>query len=557
MRNINIILAELAKESQTSESDRRHFEFLSKLLPRRNYHALLQHLSKATEQIIYTSDYKATLRELSEHFKIKSKKNAEKRLLKLMTAIKNPHRPPAAVQDELDEGGAVVINDVYRSSDPEDKHSGLAPLMAAIAKKDKELIRLLLDNGANLDKVENINARFGDLNSTALHIAVELKMYDLIVMILESKPDLELKDKIGMTPLHIACDNDSRADIALLLINKGAKPDVAIKIIDKEITPFIMAITNNNIKLIRLMLDKGYRPTEFDLHTAKFSREKFDYNDEVYNLLKNPFRDKKNAIVRASRSSLFKTEDTTFAPIADVMFAEDPMLKAAIIKNLGEIYRDTSNPVMKPLLDLVLMGADAKHKSGLKAGKKLNIFITHNQSINDLRPDGEDHHGQYNNGNSVYVASQGGHVRNTLSTLLHELKHFADAQIYRDDKPYLGDSQEVLFRAIKNKLKANAEKFFAQPAESRNEIDHNIYSRIYSIFTSYQPEDQDVEVLVKVPEIIGYLGLKEGYDWLKKNEPPLLNFYEKYFNPACEAYLTRQAQVVDVPTQNQSNNFVK
>src|SRR3990167_10460813 len=58
MRNINIILAELAELSLVSESDKRHFEFLIKLLPTRNYNALLSHLEKATEKFINTSDYK-------------------------------------------------------------------------------------------------------------------------------------------------------------------------------------------------------------------------------------------------------------------------------------------------------------------------------------------------------------------------------------------------------------------------------------------------------------------------------------------------------------------
>ncbi len=552
MRNRTIILAELAEISQTSESDKRHLEYLKKLLATRNNVAILNHIAKATSHPLYTSDYQATLRELSEHFKVKSKKNADKRLAKLMTAIKNPHRPVASVQDELDEGSAVVINEVYRSADPKDEYNGLTPLMAAIAKKDEKLIRLLLDNGANLDNVEDINARFGKQKSSALHIAVQLRMHDLVVMILEKKPDLELKNDIGMTPLHLACDNDSRADIAYLLINKAARPDAAFKIQGKEITPLTMAISNNNSRLLQLMLDKGYRPTAFDLQTAKFTRDKFGYNDEIYNLLKNPFRQHRNEITRSSRSSLFKVDDAELGPIANILFAESPLLKAGIIKRLGEIYRNQSNPVMKPLLDLVLLGAEAGHKTAQKVSgkKRLNIVITNSDNLSELRADGDDHHGQYNNGNRVYIASEGDDVRETLSTLLHELKHFADAQVYQDDKPYIGDSQKVMFDAVKDKLKANAEKFFAQPAEARNPVDQEMYSRIVSIFTSYKPEEQDVEVLVKVPEIIGYLGVKDGYDWLQQHEPALLKFYEMYFNPACVAYVEQQRQGVEVRTNH-------
>lgn len=75
---------------------------------------------------------------------------------------------------------------------------GYASIHYAILKKNKPLLELLLDNmGANV----NVKTKNG---KTALHIAVQIKNFDLCGLLLERRAKTHLQDQDGNTALHIA-----------------------------------------------------------------------------------------------------------------------------------------------------------------------------------------------------------------------------------------------------------------------------------------------------------------------------------------------------------------
>ena len=207
---------------------------------------------------------------------------------------------------------------------------------------------------------------------------------------------------------------------------------------------------------------------------------------------------------------------------------------------------------MKPLLNLVALAAAGQHPDGQQLGKKLKIVIADNVDVSELSASGHHARGVYKNKNSVYVAGRIQEKEIALAGTLHELKHFADKQVFGNvDLPFRGDADRDLLRQVKESLRQHANEFMQLKKTSASIKDTNIYASIMSIFTSYPPHKQDAEVMVKVPEIIGYLGMAKGYDWLKKNEPVMLTFYEKHFNPACESYLKEQAlKVASVDTNH-------
>ncbi|MDB6109950.1 MAG: Ankyrin repeat-like protein [Pedosphaera sp.] len=92
--------------------------------------------------------------------------------------------------------------------------SGDTALLTAIATARKEIAQLLLDSGAD------VNAKPPWLRSP-LHLAVEANSVELVKLILAHKPDLELHNYNGVTPLMAAINLD-RSKITELLLDAGA-----------------------------------------------------------------------------------------------------------------------------------------------------------------------------------------------------------------------------------------------------------------------------------------------------------------------------------------------
>lgn len=75
---------------------------------------------------------------------------------------------------------------------------GQSPLTLSILKCEKEIVRVLLNNNAD------VNHQVPKDGNTPLHYAVNINRIDLIQMLLLRKPDLSIKNKNGQTPMEIA-----------------------------------------------------------------------------------------------------------------------------------------------------------------------------------------------------------------------------------------------------------------------------------------------------------------------------------------------------------------
>jgi len=119
----------------------------------------------------------------------------------------------------LANGAAVDVNvqDVY----------GVAPLHYAAAAGDKEIVSLLLAHGAVIDAKDNAGR-------TPLHYAagagsngeaLSASMLGIIRILLDNGADINAQDNTGLTPLYYAADRRSK-DIVQLLIDNGADIDI-------------------------------------------------------------------------------------------------------------------------------------------------------------------------------------------------------------------------------------------------------------------------------------------------------------------------------------------
>ncbi|MDE7273001.1 MAG: ankyrin repeat domain-containing protein [Lachnospiraceae bacterium] len=98
--------------------------------------------------------------------------------------------------------------------------SGNTPLIYACLKSARDLVKLLLDNGADV-------SLGNQKNRTPLHFAAESGNYQIISLLLDAGADVNCTDNNGVTPLMVLAQN-GRTDAALKLL-QNPEIDISIK----------------------------------------------------------------------------------------------------------------------------------------------------------------------------------------------------------------------------------------------------------------------------------------------------------------------------------------
>lgn len=156
---------------------------------------------------------------------------------------------------------------------------GFSPLHLAASKGRKEIIKLLLDKGADLkaldmkgmtplhraterghkETVELLLARKADVkmvdkydHCTALHLAAERDDRKVVELLLENDADIDAADIEGGTPLNCAVKKGNR-DVVELLLAKRAGSNVAN---NEDMTPLHWAASEGHQEIVEMLLDK-------------------------------------------------------------------------------------------------------------------------------------------------------------------------------------------------------------------------------------------------------------------------------------------------------------
>ncbi len=106
--------------------------------------------------------------------------------------------------------GAVLATDAHAVSTAE-KQKHLDKLLLFAAREDDELVKALIDCGANVHTVEKPN------NRTPLHTAARYDHLRTVKLLLNAGASLESEDKNGLTPLHEARDIRAFGTMQILL----------------------------------------------------------------------------------------------------------------------------------------------------------------------------------------------------------------------------------------------------------------------------------------------------------------------------------------------------
>ena len=126
----------------------------------------------------------------------------------------------------------------------------------AVSAGSNDIVKLLLDNGADADVVWHRKP----CKITPLHLACELGHFDIAVLLLEGganpnvNPMARGPGRTDGTPLHVACEL-GRLDIAALLLERGANPDATNVYLE---TPLHLACENGaNSEVVKMLANSN------------------------------------------------------------------------------------------------------------------------------------------------------------------------------------------------------------------------------------------------------------------------------------------------------------
>ena len=125
---------------------------------------------------------------------------------------------------------------------------GITSLHYSVIKGNIKIFDLLKQYGGNLDTVTNTGKNI-------MHLAAESNQPTMMIyLFLNEAREVTSVDESGSTPLHWACYYQAEECVNYLL----NIPNVDINAQDKDrITPLNIAVSNNKINLVKLLLRKG------------------------------------------------------------------------------------------------------------------------------------------------------------------------------------------------------------------------------------------------------------------------------------------------------------
>ena len=125
--------------------------------------------------------------------------------------------------------------------------AGADQLIEAAEKGDVELVRQLIDGGADLNKQ-------GRQSGAALHRALARRHGDVVALLVARGADVNVANPLLGTPLHVAAGTGKEA-MVLLLLEHGASLNVARG--SDGYTPLHAAAQAGRTQVVRLLLDRG------------------------------------------------------------------------------------------------------------------------------------------------------------------------------------------------------------------------------------------------------------------------------------------------------------
>lgn len=161
-------------------------------------------------------------------------------------SLKSKHGDALDVAFRLWHADSVV--DVFRGSELDEAiPERISQLIAAIRKSDYSSVKTMTKKG--------IDANIKDgLGMSPLHHAVRTNDLEMVVLLLDHGADLNVLNRVGQTPLTISA-RFGYADIAKLLIDRGANVNATDQ--EYQLTPLIGAAVGGDERIASMLIEVG------------------------------------------------------------------------------------------------------------------------------------------------------------------------------------------------------------------------------------------------------------------------------------------------------------
>ncbi|MFT5388116.1 MAG: ankyrin repeat protein, partial [Candidatus Omnitrophota bacterium] len=146
--------------------------------------------------------------------------------------------------------GNAAIGGFQEKIKLEDTPSEGTPLMKAIIKGNVNIVRILLENGADV----NDFGRDSD-DTTPLMIAAREGNLEIVTLLLDDWGDVHESIRSSWTNALIEAINQEHKDIVELLLKEGANVNPLTT--PSEGTPLMKAIIKGNVNIVRMLLENG------------------------------------------------------------------------------------------------------------------------------------------------------------------------------------------------------------------------------------------------------------------------------------------------------------
>ena len=131
---------------------------------------------------------------------------------------------------------------------------GDRPIFHAVKSGNKEVVRLLLEKGADP------NVSYDDATGSPLDTAAPGGDIEMVMILIKGKAKVNYKMRGALTALHTAClgkESPALIEIITLLLDSGAEVNAVTHV---GTTPLMNAVEADNLPAVKLLLERGADP---------------------------------------------------------------------------------------------------------------------------------------------------------------------------------------------------------------------------------------------------------------------------------------------------------
>lgn len=443
----------------------------------------------------------------------------------------------------------------------------------AVANKNLNLILQLLQKGEGIDELSYKAAKTASIQNSnqetnlIYNLLKEGKKYHsnkldwLFIKFSDNNEQIRkfcldavktMSDAEKDNALFIACATNQTLT-AKSLLQMGGNPK---KCLDWSIDSGNLELVSHLVKDLNLAIDiSSYKLAKRKSSSVNSGDNEKQIFQMLYNKAKLPVKQHKQKIIAARNHAFFKPEperhsfisikDNPIPAIGSRIYSQDKRIEDAVIKQVSEMYKA---PLLQPLLTIVGLGSAGmrRHRQTESLSKPLRTIIDiQSKHVGRLIIDANVAAGAYTHSNSVYISRN-----DILGTMLHEWKHFVDQEVFGSVVMKLSSADQAKFNIAREQVFEAISRFPSEDQSSKH-----IKDSFANVFNgSYEKVSIDYELLARVPEVLGTLGMEKGVKWLETYTPSLFDFYKNTYNNYLNEHIEKMRQefsqqVVELPSR--------